>query len=147
MVQLLYLLNVELDSYKTLMIWLFSDQKNYLTESFMSLTFIILLIGITSITDKKQHVNLSIYLAASINFIIFSTTLFADGPVNFTLRKSTVSLTVILILIWFLNHISFKKFERPCRIYNLPAMDEKTSIYDVVYTVVPIVLLVGSWWI
>tara|TARA_Y100001972_G_scaffold11200_1_gene12153 strand:- start:851 stop:1360 length:510 start_codon:yes stop_codon:yes gene_type:complete len=144
-VQFIYLQNVELKFYESFMTWLLGEQENYFGETYLSLTFFTLLIGITTLSDKKHHVNLSLYASTAITLILLISPSLFDNPINYALRKSGVFLIGIILLIGILNRLSYRKFERPCKYYNLPAMDEETSIYDVVYSIFPIIALVTSW--
>ena len=79
--------------------WFFSEQENYLVESFMSLTFIVLLIGMTSLTDKKEHTLLSILLSFGISLLILGGIFLTESPLNSSLRTSSIFL--IGISWWF----------------------------------------------
>lgn len=143
--QFVYLQNIELGFYESLMKWLMGEQENYFAESYFCLTFFTLIIGTTTLSERKHHVIFSLILAFSISVLLVISPFIFDNPINYALRKSGIFLIVIIILLVPLNDLSYSKFERPCKYYSLSTMDEETSIYDVAYSILPIIALGISW--
>ena len=145
--QLLYLQNVHLAFYNQVMLWLFSEQENYLIESYHGLTFFIMVVGFIRLNDQKGYAYLSIIILLCLSTVMLIGSFWTKSPISDSLMLSGLILILSGLLMISLHYLSYQKFGRPCQPTGIRSMNGQTSIYDMAYGMIPGGLVITSWYV
>jgi hypothetical protein len=99
------------------------------------------------LNKDKKHVYLPIKVLLGLSSLILIISIIEKSQINNSLTISASVLIICGLLMILLHKASYRKFDRPCTPAGLRSMNAQTSIYDIAYLHVPIILLISSWYI